>query len=183
MYNGFLEKMGSLVRVIFLFYFLFSISFALSKRYIDGYICYLYNKRDFINLDYFIKEKVKIKNLFKYKFSECTKRALGVYFYLQGCYDYSLKFFLQIRHYTLPDLVNLSAAYIKKKKYNSAIKLLKLAQIKYGDEEHILMNLAISYIKLGKYEKAREYLLKLLSMDVSKDLKNRVLKILNYIGY
>jgi len=175
--------MRRIIKTIFSVVILFSTSFALSKRYIDGYICYLYNKRDFINLDYFIKEKVKVENLFKYKFSECTKRALGVYFYLQGCYDYSLKFLLQIRHYTLPDLINLSAAYIKKKKYKSAIKLLKLAQIKYGNEKHILMNLAISYIKLNKYEKAREYLLKLLSMDVPKDFKSKVLKILNYIGY
>ncbi|HIC87615.1 MAG TPA: tetratricopeptide repeat protein [Aquificae bacterium] len=175
--------MRKLVKFLFLLYIFFNVSFALSQKYIDNYICYLYTKRDFINLDYFIKKKIKVEDLFKYKLSNCSKRALGLYFYLQGCYDIALKFFLQIRYYTLADLINLSATYIKKGKYNSAVKLLKLAKIKYGDEKHILMNLAISYIKLGKYEKAREYLLKLLDMDISKDLKNRVLRILNYIGY
>ena len=163
---------------------LFTNSYALSKKYIDGYICYLYNKRDFVNLDYyFLKKKVKLKNLFKYRFSDCTNRALGLYFYLNNCYDYALYFLLKVRHYTLSDLVNLSAIYIKKKEYDQAIKILKLARIKYGDEKHILMNLAISYIEKKNYLKAREYLLKLLEMDISKDLKDRVLQILNYIGY
>jgi len=154
----------------------------------DLKICRLFKDRNIVELDNFLSGYVKKlpgKWLFRpADFSECSRRAIGMWYYVKGNYGEAIKWLKSVRSSELMDVVNLSAALIKDGKLDKAESLIKKASVKYGNEKHLLFNLALVYIKKGDYKLARKKLITILnSPDVDKSLKSKALDILGLIGY
>jgi len=155
---------------------------------VDLKICRLFKDRNIVKLDGFLSDYVRripAKFLFQpANFSDCSRRAIGMWYYTKGNYGEAVKWLKSVRNFGLMDAVNLSAALIKAGKLDEAEKLIKEASVKYENEKHLLFNLALVYIKKGKYKLARQELITILnSPDADKSLKSKALDILGLIGY
>jgi len=168
----------------FLTGFIVSLSlFSSAMAFDEKLVCEYFNKRDLISLDRYLKGE-DVDSLIPTSFSDCTRRAIGMWYYSNGRYDRAVEWLESVGDVQLMDLVNLSAALIKMGDLSRARDVLKKAIVKYGDEPHLLFNLALVYIKENDYKTARTYLIKILnSPEAPKSLKSRVLEILNNIGY
>jgi tetratricopeptide (TPR) repeat protein len=154
------------------------------SRKLERKICNYYRTRNFFELGRIIeKNLIDIQKLPKKHYNDCFYRALGSYYYFDKEYKKALKSFLKIENYTLNDIINLSAIYIKLNDLKKAERILLDGNKKYSQSPGLLYNLAILYIKKKNYYRARKYLLQILNLPIFVDIKQRAYTLLKYIGY
>jgi tetratricopeptide (TPR) repeat protein len=151
------------------------------KKRIINRICKTYEERDFFKLERLIQQFQFDNNT---RYPDCFYRALGSYYYYNNDYQKALEFFSRVKNINFRDIINLSAIYIKLKKWKKAEDLLLKAKLKYTSEPELFYNLAIVYVQEKKYFKARSCLFKVLnSYKFDENLRRKALILLNYIGY